>query len=506
MNGPVTTAERYSLREAYSRLASVPDGVQYEWPILLDRRGLLHSQQEAQDGTYVIDDDPRLSEAASEQDVPVSFADTAASGSLRFYDKSGVKTLRLAAQRVDVAEGESIPTPAGLNVNAVLRRLHSADFATAVAALAEYELKTESGSKALLPLILEGELKARSSVEFVKELRIKYRVAGYTVEVPGEIVLKGDRFVCVEVSNMSALRGLVSSAVSSLLTEDISLQRTLADSIYRLLDSSTPIEMERYLKGRGIPWTPRQQPVHRDVEDGSQEESVEQQEDGVRDYVVDMLAEDFTREPPGEVNGRSGGQTTTSPPNSSSPTPTEATQTATRQLPPIGQVSVRALPGGGSLPIRGSSAAASGGSSGRWVPPTPEQEARDRQIGRRGEEIIYRREVAKVKALGLDESKVIWVSDSIPGADHDILSIDEDGHSLWIEVKSTTGRDGRFRWSKTEFDRARKHRDRYVLYRVYEADTCTPSVRDFRDPVGLLLNDAMRLNISSLHAEVAALS
>ena len=72
-------------------------------------------------------------------------------------------------------------------------------------------------------------------------------------------------------------------------------------------------------------------------------------------------------------------------------------------------------------------------------------------------------------------------------------------------MKSTSGRDGRFRWSKAEFDRARKHRNQYILYRVYEAGTRTPSVKEFRDPVGLLLNDAMRLNVSSLYAEVESL-
>ena len=73
-------------------------------------------------------------------------------------------------------------------------------------------------------------------------------------------------------------------------------------------------------------------------------------------------------------------------------------------------------------------------------------------------------------------------------------------------MKSTSGTDGRFRWSKAEFDRARRLRGQYILYRVYEADTRAPSVKEFRDPVGLLLNDAMRLNVSSLNAEVEALN
>ena len=93
------------------------------------------------------------------------------------------------------------------------------------------------------------------------------------------------------------------------------------------------------------------------------------------------------------------------------------------------------------------------------MPPTREQEEWERAIGHRGEEIVYKREVARVKASGGDESKVVWVSQDNPGSDFDINSIDGDGKTLWIEVKSTSGSDGRFRWSKAEFDRARKHRN-----------------------------------------------
>ena len=58
------------------------------------------------------------------------------------------------------------------------------------------------------------------------------------------------------------------------------------------------------------------------------------------------------------------------------------------------------------------------------------------------------------------------IADTDPGADHDILSVDDDGEDLWIEVKATTGRDGRFRWPKAEFEKAVEKRDRYILWRV----------------------------------------
>ena len=55
----------------------------------------------------------------------------------------------------------------------------------------------------------------------------------------------------------------------------------------------------------------------------------------------------------------------------------------------------------------------------------------------------------------------------------------EDGGPLYIEVKSTRGRDGRFSWPRAEFQLAMRQRHRYVLYRVYEADIAAPLIIDF---------------------------
>ncbi len=220
-----------------------------------------------------------------------------------------------------------------------------------------------------------------------------------------------------------------------------------------------------------------------------------------------MLSDDLTKEQANDSENSEEEQ----PPPSNKQEPgqqpkDDPPQSSARQLPPIDEVSVQSLATGGSLSVKGSPTGAGGGGSGSWSPPTPEQEAWERSIGHRGEEIIYRRERARVNALGGDESKVVWVSQDNPGSDFDISSIDDNGKKLWIEVKSTSGTDGRFRWSKAEFDKARQLRGQYILYRVYEADTRAPSVKEFRDPVGLLLSDAMRLNVSSLNAEVEALN
>ena len=97
------------------------------------------------------------------------------------------------------------------------------------------------------------------------------------------------------------------------------------------------------------------------------------------------------------------------------------------------------------------------------------------------------------------------ISEDNPGSDHDIRSVGSNGEDIFVEVKATTGKDGRFRWSKNEFDLACSLRGRYVLYRVYEVDSKAPSMKSFQDPVGLLLQNALHLDISSLSAEVEPL-
>ena len=307
---------------------------------------------------------------------------------------------------------------------------------------------------------------------------------------------------------MSDLRGRLSSAIAGIVTDDIALGRGLSDSIYRLLACSSPKEMERYLQSKGIPWTSSQvRDEKTELEAWNDEAGPNEGEaDEVSEFVLQMLSDDLTKEQAEEAESSTDDEPP--PPNrlepNSKPT-TNPVQPPARQLPSIDEVTVESLGTGGALSVQGAPTGVGGRGSSSWTPPTREQEQWERSIGHRGEEIIYRKEIARIKALGGDESKVVWVSQGNPGSDFDINSIDDDGKTLWIEVKSTSGSDGRFRWSKAEFDKARKHRNQYILYRVYEADTRTPSVKEFRDPVSLLLNDAMRLNVSSLNAEVESL-
>ena len=506
--GPVSTSERLSLREAYKGMSSLPEGISKESRILLDQSGLLHALKDAEAGTYLIDDDPQLSYSASKQGISVSFADHDSVGNLPFFTAIGVDKLTEVRRLVETRQGAPAAAPARVNVDRLLSKIHSPDFASAVCRLAEARLPSTSKTALGTPFELLGMLRARSQVGFVEQLEAVYMVAGQEVVVPEELAVEDERFVTLSVSTMSDLRGRLSGAIANLVTDDIVLGRGLSDSIFRLLACSSSKAMERYLQSQGIPWSPSQlRDEEAELEEWNDEvDPSEGEVDEVTELVLQILSDDLTKEQANEDGNLEEEQ----PPPSNRPKPDQEPknddpQTPARQPPPIDEVNVQPLDTGGLLSVKRDPTGGGGRGTVPWMPPTREQEEWERAIGHRGEEIVYKREVARIKASGGDESKVVWVSQDNPGSDFDINSIDGDGKTLWIEVKSTSGSDGRFRWSKAEFDRARKHRNQYILYRVYEAGTRTPSVKEFRDPVGLLLNDAMRLNVSSLYAEVESL-
>jgi hypothetical protein len=146
----------------------------------------------------------------------------------------------------------------------------------------------------------------------------------------------------------------------------------------------------------------------------------------------------------------------------------------------------------------------SGHSGSTWKPRTPAEIEWDGKVGAHGEELVYNLEVGRIRSLGYSkpEEKVIWTSRFDPGADHDIRSIDNDGEPIWIEVKSTTGQDGRFEWTIAEFEKALREGPRYQLWRIYEAHTRTPSAKVFTDPAHLLRSSVLRLEIGVLRAFV----
>jgi hypothetical protein len=102
-----------------------------------------------------------------------------------------------------------------------------------------------------------------------------------------------------------------------------------------------------------------------------------------------------------------------------------------------------------------------------------ERDARNRALGRRGEEFVVKQEVARLEAAGHDDlaRRVDWVSETKgDGAGYDILSFDPTSKAeRLIEVKSTYGEPfTRFWMSRNEATFAEERPEVFRLYRVFD--------------------------------------
>lgn len=105
-----------------------------------------------------------------------------------------------------------------------------------------------------------------------------------------------------------------------------------------------------------------------------------------------------------------------------------------------------------------------------------EQEKRRKMIGDLGEQFIFSQEREKVKRYKLSGDKTVrWVSrDKGDGLGFDILSYDEKGNEMYIEIKTTMGSENdSFFITANELEKSKLYKDKYYLYRVYEFDLKT---------------------------------
>jgi hypothetical protein len=100
-----------------------------------------------------------------------------------------------------------------------------------------------------------------------------------------------------------------------------------------------------------------------------------------------------------------------------------------------------------------------------------ERDARNRALGRAGEERVLAHERATLLAVGRRDlaERIRWVSDlDGDGAGYDIQSFDPDGNDRLIEVKTTNGWDRTpFHISRNELTVAEERRDHWRLVRVW---------------------------------------
>jgi hypothetical protein len=478
--------ERRALRGAYARLPALPQGVPDGARVLLDTEGQLHSKAEARARRYLIDDDPSTAGAIRNARLAIAFADVSDQASREFLRSSGVLPLTEARQEVRVTIGPRQQAPTLRQARNILGRLHRRSFASAVHAVAKATARSTAATEEHIGVTL----RRLRSLSAVSEIKKTYRVGGYAITVDSDVAIDGDRIVlCTPRSTLELYRRLA-QAVSSIAETSPTAQAPLADSIYFLLVAESPLEQERYLAERGIVWRHR----GRRKDSGSSGAGEEENE---REQIAGALTA-------GLLEGGKDGKPSKAKPTSGKDE-SEGKQKPPPPLPPLGKVSLQEAresdwqpserePGGG------------GGGGGIWKPRSPEQQEADRALGLRGEALVFREELRRIRALGFPKSRVVWISKSNPGANHDIRSVDSDGGDLWIEVKATTGRHGQFDWPRGEFELALAERNRYVLYRVYEADTTHATYRAQRDPVGAILAGKMKLDVSGLAAEMAPLS
>jgi hypothetical protein len=487
--------------------AGIPEGFPETIKFLLARDGTLHSLADLKAGRFLEDDYPELSEAADRDDAGLAFAELT-DATRDFLAALGLRRLSAVSHAGTPQIGPARKPPLWFreeHQHRLIRKFRHSPFASAVLALARVEARR--GTHIELPS--ERELKARldkaETIDFVHDIRRPYRIGNIEVTISVEEAFAGNQFAIVFAASLYDLNHLLAYALAEVLgAVRIERKRSLGLVILPLIQCRDTEEMAVLLRRQGISWNVKQQ-AQADTPrlgDDSVEVGTEDAIEGMVRQVVDGLVLSGAGQQAIDASRAEG-----STPNSASGENTgDAGETADdhdEELPPISNVTLNIVGNDSSwLPPAPSSSGSR--RSGAWTPPTGRRVERDQQVGRRGEELVYRHELERVRALGHPnpEQVVIWTSASDPGADHDIRSLAEDGRPLWIEVKSTVGTDGYFEWPKNEFQKALREGDHHELCRVYEVASEHPVVKRFRNPAELVGAGRLRLDLGTLRAIV----
>ncbi|MGW8645624.1 sacsin N-terminal ATP-binding-like domain-containing protein [Micromonospora chalcea] len=257
--------------------------------------------------------------------------------------------------------------------------------------------------------------------------------------------------------------------------------------------------------------------VHRQIQPEDITEAREQLgltvDDDAQGNILDSLLSQVDRQPPAPpVN------TTVAPPPPpidppSGPTPVVAQPTgapsespAAASLATVDYQKVRIIDGQlGQFvpPTAGNSQSWAGG--GTSTAPYIQSEAEKRQIGKRGEEVVFHKERERLREAGKSPDLVVWVSKDDELAPFDIQSVDTDDQVIYIEVKSTKADNPEepFYLSQAELLEASLHGSRYYIYRVTNAAAEAPTITRVVDPLrkvkegrGHLLLDRARMTLT----------
>ena len=96
-----------------------------------------------------------------------------------------------------------------------------------------------------------------------------------------------------------------------------------------------------------------------------------------------------------------------------------------------------------------------------------------------GEKLVMAYEEEKLRKAGRTDlvDKIKWISREDDGTGYDILSFDEEGNEIYIEVKTTEGKDNSvFFISANEINVMDSLKEKYFIYRVFNVKTKNPEV------------------------------
>ena len=484
--GIVSNSDRSRLLRAYAEIPNgIPDGVVLTGQLfVLGRDGRLHDPNHV-----LVDDYPQLAELLG---AIVSIAEDSSQAALPFYGSCGVRRLGEAALLSRSQVGNPRTEPNRLGATKARKQLNSSSFRSGLSALISRETADRPGL-AVAPL-LATRLPRVQPLVFVDAISHEYQLDGVSVTVQARHLWDGTTLSVVWTQSRTAFRDTVSYALAEAVTGSPGSARILASAIYRLLECNSTEEIAEFLALRGIPW---QRNVPFEVWE------VESEPDGSGERPPpdgELIAEQIGDALTTNLVSRASRTETNSPP-SPNRTNTPEPKPEGRTLPPIEEVVTQEITPAGTHISAAVGGTGGSGSGGGWSPRDPEW---DRLLGERGEEIVYRRELERLRESGhgSPESLVSWVARDNPTADHDIRSIAEDGDTLWIEVKSTSGLDGNFDWPESEVAKAMAEREHYVLCRVYRVSSTNPLVKRFPDPLSMIVSGHMRLGLGSVRAQV----
>src|SRR5262249_21633664 len=106
-----------------------------------------------------------------------------------------------------------------------------------------------------------------------------------------------------------------------------------------------------------------------------------------------------------------------------------------------------------------------------------------KKIGDKGEEIVFNFEGEKLRKLGHDPTQVRWLAREGATPGWDISSVDDDGKTLYIEVKASVSSSvSSLVLTRTEFQAAKTYKEKYCIYVVTNVMKERPTIEIIRDP------------------------